>query len=250
MSNKEAAFIGAPLYFKKDVYIYPPTIRQVVSNNYYNLFERILTYSQEEIEDDFVEKKIEVEAYPTPMEFLLQQSQHDKEYERLSCMAFEFFLRKPVIFLYQESLILVGGLEGLLEQEKKTLEDLTFITKEEFFEFQNLIRLAAGRKMVDLPNPNEHPKIKAMKAKARYRDKIKAKQNKGISFYTSIVSICCMGIGITPLNIGEMSYAALEPLTSRFQEKEKYRLDIDTLLAGGDSKKINPKYWIRNLEEN
>jgi hypothetical protein len=31
--------------------------------------------------------------------------------------------------------------------------------------------------------------------------------------------------------------------------KEKYEIDIDSLLAGADSKKIKPKYWIRNSEE-
>lgn len=249
MSNLEAAFIGSPLFFKKGVYIYPPTIRQVVNNKSYSLFERLLTYSQEEIEDYFVEKKKTMDKYPTPLEFLFQNSFYDKEYEQISRQAFEFFLQKPVSFLYQESMILIGGIEGLSSEGIKTLDDLIFITKDEYFDFQNMIRQAVGKKTVEPPNPNEHPKIKAMKAKARYRDRIKAKQGKGISLYTSIVSICCMGIGITPLNIGEMSYAALEPLTSRFQEKEKYQLDIDTLLAGGDSKQINPKYWIRNLED-
>lgn len=249
MSNLEAAFIGSPLFFKKGVYIYPPTVKQVVGNKNYNLFERLLTYSQEEIEDEFVENKKTLDKYPTPFEFLFQNSFYDKEYERLSYQAFEFFLQKPVTFLYDGGVILIGGMGGILSEEKKTLDDLVFITKDEFFDFQNMIRQAVGKKAVERPNPNEHPKIKAMKAKARYRDRIKAKQGKGISLYTSIVSICCMGIGITPLNIGEMSYAALEPLTSRFQEKEKYQLDIDTLLAGGDSKQINPKYWIRNLED-
>lgn len=87
-----------------------------------------------------------------------------------------------------------------------------------------------------------------MKAKARYRDKIKAKQGGGISLLTTLVSICCMGIGITPLNIGEMSYASLNIIMNTFQEKEKYHIDIASLQAGADSKKINPKYWIRNLE--
>ena len=47
-----------------------------------------------------------------------------------------------------------------------------------------------------------------------------------ITLYTNIVSICCMGLGITPLNIGEMSYAAISGITTKFQEKEKYELDI------------------------
>jgi hypothetical protein len=50
-----------------------------------------------------------------------------------------------------------------------------------------------------------------MKAKARYRDKIKAKQQakNGLTLFSTMTSICCMGIGITSLNIGEMSYVAM-----------------------------------------
>ena len=70
----------------------------------------------------------------------------------------------------------------------------------------------------------------------------------GISLETIMTSICCMGIGITPLNIGEMSYPALLAILDTYQEKEKYELDTSCLLAGADSKKIKPKYWIRNLE--
>ena len=248
MNKKEAVFICAPLSFKEGINIYPPTIGQVISEDNYGVYERILTYSQEEIEDEFVEKKKTLEKYPTPFDFLLGNSYYDKEYETLACKSFEFFLKKPVTFLYDQRLILIGALEELLLNDTQ-LDQLIFISEDEYFDFQNFIRQAVGRKVVEPPNPNEHPKIKAMKAKARYRDRIKAKQGKGISLYTSMVSICCMGIGITPLNIGEMSYAALDPLIKRYQEKEKYQLDIDSILAGGDSKKINPKYWIRNLEE-
>ena len=67
--------------------------------------------------------------------------------------------------------------------------------------------------------------------------------------FTSLVSICCMGLGITPLNIGEMSYTAIDSILRKYQEKEKYQLDVDRLLAGADSKKVKPKYWIRNFEE-
>jgi hypothetical protein len=38
-------------------------------------------------------------------------------------------------------------------------------------------------------------------------------------------------------------------LTSMYQGKEKYELDIDSLLAGADSKKVKPKYWIKNLDD-
>ena len=46
-----------------------------------------------------------------------------------------------------------------------------------------------------------------------------------------------------------MSYVSMGAILAVYQNKEKYELDIDSLLAGADSKKIKPKYWIRNLEE-
>ena len=100
-------------------------------------------------------------------------------------------------------------------------------------------------------NPNEDPRIARIKATARERDRIKARKGTsgGISLSTSLAAICCMGIGITPLNIGEMSYATISPLMNMLQNKEKYEVDIQSLLAGADSKKVKPKYWIRNLDE-
>ena len=57
-----------------------------------------------------------------------------------------------------------------------------------------------------------------------------------------------MGIGLTPLNIGEISYACIQWLIAMYQQNEEYDIDIRSLLAGADSKKVKPKYWIKNLD--
>ena len=106
-----------------------------------------------------------------------------------------------------------------------------------------------GEKKVERPDPNLHPKIRAYQAKIRKADKLKAKSKKGLSFGTLLAAVCCMGIGITPLNIGEISYASIGWLTSMMQQKESYETDIKSLLAGASKKKVKPKYWIRNLKE-
>ena len=221
-------------------------------NENYGAYARLLTYSQEEVEDEFLEAKKELESYPTPLEFMFNNSYHYKEYEKQCKDAFKFFIHEEVTFLYEQKLIVIGNLERVLANIK-TIDDLILIKEEDFFDFQNIIRSCMGKKIVEPPNPNEHPKLKEMKRKARYRDKIKAKNaaksKDGASLFTILVSICCMGLGITPLNIGEMSYAAMESVLRKYQEKEKYDLDIKSLLAGADSKKIKPKYWIRNFEE-
>ena len=248
--SKELFFIGQPVEFKAGILIYPPLLKEVITNNSYSTYSRILTYSQEEIEDIYVKEKKDLSNFPTPMEFMLNNCYHDSNYDAICKKAFQFFLKTEVSFLYEEKKIVIGNLERILSS-LDSLSQLIIISEEEFFDFQNLIRLATDQKAIEPPNPNEHPRIKAMKAKARLRDKVKAKQNakNGITLFSTMASICCMGLGLTPLNIGEMSYVAMQGILSQYQMKEKYEIDVDSLLAGADSKKVKPKYWIRNLEE-
>lgn len=105
-----------------------------------------------------------------------------------------------------------------------------------------------GEKAAEPPDPDEDPRVKRIKAKARYRERLKAKRQKGPQFGTLLAAICCMGIGLSPLNIGEMSYACVHWLISMEQQREEYDIDIRALLAGADSKKVKPKYWIKNID--
>ena len=248
-----AVFICEPLVFKKKIKIYPPTVKEVVSNPKYNQYLNILTISQEDIQDEISKKNTEQSSFPTPMEFLLINCFHYLDFRKIAEEAFRFFLHDEVTFIYEEKKIIVGKLEKVVT-EIDNIKDVVTIEESDYFDFQNAIRRVNDIdpiKPPEQPNPDEDPRIAAMKAKARARDRLKAKQkNKdGISISTCLVAICCMGIGITPLNIGEMSYAAIGPIMKMSQEKEKYDIDIRSLLAGADSKKIKPKYGIRNSDK-
>lgn len=244
--SKEAVFVGVPQDFKNKFLIFPPKVKEIVGNKKFGQYRQILVFSQEELEDEYLKNNEKnKEKIPTPLEFLLTNSYHNKEFEQLAKEAFYFFTKQEISFLYEEKLILIGEIEDELKRSK-SLENLIFLNEEEYFEFQNKIRVNIGEDAIELPDPTEHPRIKQMKAKARYRDKIKAKQGGGINLLTSLASICCMSSGINPLNIGEMSYASINTLISTYQKKEKYDIDIASLQAGADSKKIKPKYWITN----
>ena len=245
-----AVFICQPLTFKHKLKIYPPTVKDVVTNEGFGTFQRMLTISDDDIKDDLMKNSPEIKSFPSPFEFLFINAYKDKRFYRVAQEAFSFFLHDEVHFFFEEKMILVGNYEKILP-ELASLDDLVIIREEDYFDFQNKIREVCGMKPIkppEPPNPNEDPRIAAIKAKARARDRIKAKQKSsdGISLETSLTAICCMGIGITPLNIGEMSYAAIGPIMNMMQEKEKYDIDIRSLLAGADSKKVKPKYWIRN----
>jgi hypothetical protein len=72
------------------------------------------------------------------------------------------------------------------------------------------------------PDPNEDMIVKKVKAAARRRERLKNKKSGGTSLTTLLGAICCMGIGLTPLNIGEISYASIDIIVSLYQQKEKY----------------------------
>jgi len=239
----ERIFLGYPEEFKNICLIYPPKIKEMIDVRA-PLFERILTLSQEEIEDDYNEKGLDLKNILTPFEYILNNAFHSKEFYDLMVQAFEFFIHEQVTPVYDQKKLIIGDITKI-----NSVKELRVLTEKDYFDFQNKIREVLGRKKIEPPNPNEDPRVRAIKAKARYRDKVKAKKGMGLNFLTILSSICCMGIGLNPLNIGELSYAAALRLLDIYQLKEKYEIDIDSLLAGADSKKIKPKYWIENLDK-
>ena len=248
--NNPLIFIGKPIPYKGITFIYPPSINEVLTNPHFSQFSNTLTVSQEDIWDKMGPKMNEGETLadlPTPFELLLINSFHNKGLKQLVMDAFQFFTKEEVRILPEEKAILFTS----NIREVKKVSDLRVMREEDFFDFQNLIREALGDKPIEAPDLTEDPRVARVKAKARERDRIKKKQSakNGISLVTSMVSLCCMGIGVNPLNIGEISYASLNLLIRQYQEQEKYRGEIQFLAGGADPKKLKPKYWIRNLNE-
>lgn len=242
-------FIGAPINFHNKCYIYPPRIVDVVTNDKFSIYLHLLTIEMEDLEEQFMQKIDEGQLAPTPFEYLLMGSSQDKDFRKLIIDAFKFFIHEDIEFLYEKKAILIGNIHEVISNSK-SVSDIIYIAEEDFFDFQNKIRLSVGLDEIEPPepiNPHEHPKVRAMKAKARYRDRIKRKKgsNGGISLKESIVAICCMGIGISPLNIGEMSFASINEIMTTYQRKEKYDIDVRSLLAGAKKEKVNPKYWMK-----
>lgn len=239
------AFLALPIR-KKNYSVYPPTLNDSLNNPNFTQWEGLFTTSQEELEDSIHEHNPSYDGpIPTPWLFLLGSAYEDKEFENTIREAFRFFLHEEITILYENQVIVLGNLEEELTKVNNA-EELRIIDEEEFFNLQNTVRTSLGIAPVEKPDPDESPRIKRMKAKARLRDRVKAKKGMGLSLGDSLVSICCMGIGLTPLNIGEISYAALGKIIDRYQKKEAYETDIQSILAGADAKKIHPKYWITN----
>lgn len=242
-------FVGLPIEFEGLCEVYPPSVGEVLGLKDFQRYRMVLTMTQEDIEDAFFENQ-EIDpnvTIPTPFENLMECCRKDQNFNKLVQEAFRYFTHKKVSIDTEENIIIIGDIEELL-----TLTDvaqLPIIDSDNFFSFQNIIRACLGDEQKKEDKLSTNIRLRKMKAKARYRDRVKAKQGGGITLEDSLTSICCMGIGINPLNIREMSYASMNKIMSKFQQKERYDIDIRSLIAGADSKKVKPQYWMNKLQE-
>lgn len=244
-------FLCKPKHFMKDIYVYPARVEDVCANDKYAKYLSILTTSQEDIWDMIVDAKEakevtgeRVEGAPTPLEFFMANCHDSPVFMTLAKEALAFFTHQPVKIIPEKKTILfANNIENI-----KDPQELSLLTEENFFEFQNAIRAACDKDLLEKPKENEHPKLARMKALSRFRDRVKAKKgNKdGISLETMICALCCMGIGLNPLNIGEISYCAASRLFAMSRKKEKFETDVKIMTAGFGNPKVKPKDWVLN----
>ena len=245
----EKIFLGFPIDFQGICKIYPPTVNDVCGDPDFPVYQSVLTITQEDLEDAYTEKD-GITKIPTPFEYMLVNCYADKEFLQKTIDAFKYFIHEPVAIIPELQIVILGKLDEDIIPDEDLIEP-RLITEENYFDFQNVIRLAFGSEPVKKPDPNEHWRVRQYKAKVRRGERLRAKSRSksNLSIGTLLAAVCCMGIGINPLNIGEMSYACISWLISMNQQKESYETDIKSLLAGADRKKVKPKYWIRNLNE-
>ena len=248
----EKVFLGLPIEFEDICRIYPPKVNDVVGNDDFMIYQSLFTMTQEDLDEAYL-KDENVVQIPTPFQYLLMNYYQDEEIREKIEEAFVLFVHEPVTIVPEIEMLLIGKSEDELDPDVD-LENPRLLTEENFFNFQNMIRMIMGINLVKPPDPEEEnldPRIKRYKMKVKEHEKIvnKKKSKTAPTLGTLLAAICCMGIGLNPLNIGEMSYACVHWLVTMEQQKEEYDIDIRALLAGADSKKVKPKYWIKNINE-
>lgn len=241
-------FLGYPSQYENICKVYPPKIKDILNEKNYPAYKKLLLSSQEDIEDEYTEMELPLEDAPTPLGYLFVMSATDARIKQIILDAFQFFIKEPVTMLPDQQMIVIGDLTETLKSIK-SVEELRILKEDNYFKFQQMLRRAIGQKEIEPYDPNLHPKVKYFKAKARLRDKVKATSKDALTLGSTLAAICCMDLNLNPLNIGELSQAAVSVLIRYYQEKQKYDIDIRSLLAGADSKKVKPQNWIRNIED-
>lgn len=244
-------FLGFPISFKDICEVFPPTVNDVVGNTKFGVYSTIFTLTQEDLDNIYLKDET-VKQVPTPFQYLMMNYYSEEEMRGYIEEAFNFFIHEPVTIVPEIEMLLIGKSEEELDPDVD-LENPRLITSDTYFDFQNCIRMSMGQDLVEPPEEEEEnldPRVKRWKMKVKESEKIvKAKKAKNApTLGTLLAAICCMGIGLNPLNIGEISYACVQWLIAMYQQNEEYDIDIKALLAGADSKKVKPKYWIKNLD--
>lgn len=244
--------LGYPIDFQDICQIYPPTVNDVVGNKDFDIYQSLFTMTQEELDKAFLQDE-RVNQAPTPFQYLLINYYQDETIRQKIHDAFTHFIHEPVAIVPEIEMLLIGKSEDEIDPDVD-LDNPRLLTAENYFDFQNAIRKVLGVEAENAPDPEEEnldPRIKRYKMKVKQSEELlkKKKAKNAPTLGTLLTAICCMGIGLNPLNIGEMSYACVHWLVAMMQQKEEYDIDIRALLAGADSKKVKPKYWIKNINE-
>lgn len=247
--------LALPKPFKDICEIYPPKVNDVVGSKDFNIYQTMLTISQEELDKDFHKDLVNgtVDRVPNPFEYFMANCAFNEKFKEQAINSFLFFIHEPVTIIPEIRVVIIGKEENDLDPDVD-LENPRIINEGNFNLFQNAIRESLGESAVEEEENNidEDPRVARIKALSRYRDKVKAekerREGKQLSLGTILASICCMDMGLNPLNIGEISYASVQWLVEMYQQKESYETGLRSIVAGADPKKVKLKYWIRNLD--
>lgn len=245
MIDEGKLFFGAAINYNDICWVYPLTIKEIIGmgQDRYNEAISLLCADIREIQILMKKEGVPEENIPdTIFDYLIQQSQSDRIFFVKLQEAFFTFIREKIHFLPEENKIFIGA---EFNKEKS-------LTRENFEDFQNIIR-AQNKLPVPEPIPlNESPMAKKFRLRREQVAEAKRKQAQRngeiISLFDSISTLVCFNVGVTFNSVGDLTIYQFRDLLARAQAKYKYDLDIRMIAAGADPKKIKPKHWFGKLD--
>ena len=144
---------------------------------------------------------------------------------------FNTFIKENIVILPEVSLVVIGN-----------PVDRRFISKDNFREFQEILRIQNGQKVKPPPPKDETPNERKMRLLRERVEAIKQKQSEkdteGMPFSVFLEIAEVFGI-----NLDKCTVYAFYKLIARHQAKEKWDQDIQMLCAGAEADKLKTKYW-------
>ena len=190
----------------------------------------------------------------TDFEYLILLAQMEQENHKIISAAFKFFTDDNVLFVPQNSTIVLGD-----PQEKRILN------KDNFYGFQDMISLACAMKdpkettIEFLDTDSEH--VRALKRqmlegrKKREEAKRKAKKNtsdkdKELEVSDLVASLAIGNTGYNLINVWDLTYYAFQDQLKRMSWREEFDINTRASLAGAKLDKSKLSHWIKSMTFN
>lgn len=237
---KEQAFCGVNSSLDGVCNIKPLTIKEIVTigTMRYKQLLGILLLDEVEIANLIKEKtgeSIPLEQIQ-PLSYLLQNAENSDYFSLELQLAFTTFIGENILLLPKIDSVLIGS-----------PKDKRLITKDNFRDFQDILRIQNKKEMKEPPPENESFGQRKMRLLRERVEEAKRKQaakegNDGLDFSELLEIASVYGI-----DFDKNTLYGLYALIKRFQAKEKWDQDIRMLCAGADSTKIKTQYWADKL---
>lgn len=238
-------FFGAAINYNDICWVYPLQIKDIISmgQDNYNQYLSILCADIREVQHLMKEEGVsEEDLHDNIFDYLMVQSMYDSTFFVKLNEAFSTFIREEVHFLFEQKEILIGT----------DMDRQRTFTKENFNDFQNILR---AQNVLPVPEPipeNETPMARKFRLRREQVAEAKRKQaqrnGEAISLFDSISTLMTFNPGVTFDSIKNLTIYQFKNLLARAQAKYKYDLDIRMIAAGADPKKIKPKHWFGKLD--
>lgn len=245
--SKESLLLGAPYKIKDVCKVYQLTVNEIfredeeLAEKYY-YYINLLTMEEEDMIEALEKKGFSIKDIggKSVFEYLIDSASYDKTFLLDFKKALSTFIKEEILISFDNHMIIVG------DPLKRKI-----IKEKEFAEIGTALRLFNKMRIKEPPPPDETPMQKRFRLKKEMRERVKEKQksnDKDAPEFSDIMSsICTMNVGINLLNIGEYTIYQIKDQLERAQVNEKYHTELDMLMAGADSKKIKPEYYVRKI---
>lgn len=231
---KEQAYAGYPSELKGVCQIYPSMMKDYLKDTAkFSGRLGILLLTEAEIAD-MIKKKTGKAVQPEEIEvfeFLLQSAEHDDSFLLDLQDAFSTFIKEDIFILPSFHAVVVGP-----------PEDKRWITKENFVDFQMILRVQNRKEVPEPPPENESAIARKMRLARERREAVKRKQQQKEGKAQDLADLLEIG-EVFGIDYKEKSVYAFYGLVQRFRLKEKWDQDIAMLCAGADPKKMKIDYW-------
>lgn len=232
---------GMPIEIENTCDLKPLTLKEIINDyNEYAQNLNLLCLNPSDI------KKIipEITDDITTFDFIISNCFHDENYQKMIEKAFQYFLKEPVYF-NKHGFFYIGGIYTTRFISVLNYEEIKKILRK-----QNCLDYIEQDEVTAADEKTREILEKMKKAEEMVR-KIKNGNQVGepLNLFDLISILAGHGNNISLQNIWDLTMFQFNDAFSRMKMLEEYTVNIQSLLHGADSKKIELIHWISKIKK-